>query len=89
LGANNSFILGINYWPRRKAMFWWSDYDRAEVQEEFASLKPHTEVLRRFAATAPTVRPAQRPLVLDTTPEEYYQDPASHARRLYGLWREE
>jgi endo-1,4-beta-mannosidase len=30
------FITGVNYWPRRKAMFWWSDFDAAEVQEEFA-----------------------------------------------------
>jgi len=30
------FITGVNYWPRRKAMYWWSDFDAAEVQEEFA-----------------------------------------------------
>ena len=29
------FILGVNYWPRRKAMFWWSDFDADEVREEF------------------------------------------------------
>ncbi len=29
------FILGVNYWPRRKAMFWWSDFDAGEVREEF------------------------------------------------------
>jgi endo-1,4-beta-mannosidase len=31
-----SFILGVNYWPRKKAMYWWSDFDLDEVQEEFA-----------------------------------------------------
>jgi endo-1,4-beta-mannosidase len=30
------FVLGVNYWPRRKAMTWWSDFDAAEVDEEFA-----------------------------------------------------
>ncbi len=30
------FILGVNYWPRRKAMFWWSDFDAGEVREEFS-----------------------------------------------------
>ncbi|MEZ4516552.1 MAG: cellulase family glycosylhydrolase [Chloroflexota bacterium] len=29
------FTLGVNYWPRRKAMYWWSDFDAAEVREEF------------------------------------------------------
>ena len=30
------FTLGVNYWPRRKAMYWWRDFDRGEVREEFA-----------------------------------------------------
>ncbi len=30
------FTLGINYWPRRKAMYWWSDFDAGEVRDEFA-----------------------------------------------------
>lgn len=30
------FVLGINYWPRRKAMYWWSDFDIGEVREEFS-----------------------------------------------------
>ena len=33
------FTLGINYWPRRKAMFWWSDFDAGEVREEFSVIK--------------------------------------------------
>src|SRR3990172_2707407 len=31
----NPFILGVNYWPRRKAMYWWSSFDPSEVKEEF------------------------------------------------------
>jgi endo-1,4-beta-mannosidase len=30
------FTLGVNYWPRRKAMSWWSQFDAAEVRDEFA-----------------------------------------------------
>lgn len=33
------FVLGVNYWPRRKAMYWWSDFDRGEVRDEFALLQ--------------------------------------------------
>ncbi len=29
------FVLGVNYWPRRKAMYWWSHFEAAEVREEF------------------------------------------------------
>jgi endo-1,4-beta-mannosidase len=47
------------------------------------SLKPHTESLRRFAATNPTIRDPVKTVALDVSPEEYYLDPAGHARRLY------
>lgn len=33
---SDPFILGVNYWPRRKAMYWWSDFDAGEVRDEFA-----------------------------------------------------
>lgn len=33
------FLLGVNYWPRRKAMYWWSDFDPAEVREEFSLIR--------------------------------------------------
>lgn len=29
------FLTGVNYWPRRKAMYWWSAFDAAEVADEF------------------------------------------------------
>ena len=47
------------------------------------SLKPHAEVIKRFAATQPKVQAAQRQVALDVTPEVYYQDPRAHAIRLY------
>ena len=33
------FTLGVNYWPRRKAMYWWSNFDAGEVRQEFAIIK--------------------------------------------------
>ena len=33
------FTLGVNYWPRRKAMYWWSNFEAGEVREEFAIIK--------------------------------------------------
>jgi endo-1,4-beta-mannosidase len=33
------FTLGVNYWPRRKAMYWWSNFDAGEVREEFATIR--------------------------------------------------
>ena len=32
------FTLGVNYWPRKKAMYWWKDFDRSEVESEFAEI---------------------------------------------------
>ena len=33
------FLLGVNYWPRRKAMYWWRNFDPGEVREEFAIIR--------------------------------------------------
>lgn len=35
----NDFTLGVNYWPRCKAMYWWSDFDAGEVREEFSIIR--------------------------------------------------
>ncbi len=37
--TNDPFLMGVNYWPRRKAMYWWSDFDGGEVAEEFAMIR--------------------------------------------------
>jgi endo-1,4-beta-mannosidase len=34
--TDQPFTLGVNYWPRRKAMYWWSQFDAAEVDDDFA-----------------------------------------------------
>jgi endo-1,4-beta-mannosidase len=52
------------------------------------SLKPHADVIRRFAETNPTVQPASRTVELDISADDYYNDPAGHARRLYASYLE-
>ncbi len=32
------FVMGINYWPRKKAMYWWKEFDPGEVKDEFAEV---------------------------------------------------
>ncbi len=32
------FTLGVNYWPRRKAMYWWPQFEADEVREEFETI---------------------------------------------------
>jgi endo-1,4-beta-mannosidase len=53
------------------------------------TLKPHAETLARFAATNPVTPPATRRVDLDLSPDDYYRNPAGHARRLYSLFRAE
>lgn len=46
---NNTFTLGVNYWPRKKAMYWWKDFDKSEVEKEFQEIKAlHLQVARIF-----------------------------------------
>ncbi|WP_324735114.1 cellulase family glycosylhydrolase [Thermococcus sp. SY098] len=43
------FVLGVNYWPRKKAMFWWKQFDEKEVWEEFSIIKElNLDVVRIF-----------------------------------------
>jgi len=43
------FILGVNYWPRKKAMYWWKLFEKAEVREEFETIKDiGLDVVRLF-----------------------------------------
>jgi endo-1,4-beta-mannosidase len=47
-----TFELGINYWPRRRAMYMWREFDLAEVREEMAQIADiGFEVVRLFALT--------------------------------------
>jgi endo-1,4-beta-mannosidase len=43
------FTLGVNYWPRRKAMYWWNDFDAGEVRDEFSLIRDlKLEMVRVF-----------------------------------------
>lgn len=33
------FVLGINYWPRRSAMYMWRRFDLGELREDFARIR--------------------------------------------------
>lgn len=39
MAIGDPFLMGVNYWPRRKAMYWWDDFDASEVREEFAMIR--------------------------------------------------
>jgi endo-1,4-beta-mannosidase len=47
-----TFELGINYWPRRRAMYMWRELDLGEVREEMAHVADiGFDVVRIFALT--------------------------------------
>lgn len=50
------------------------------------SEKPAAAELRALAASSARGVP---PRLLDVSADEYYRDPAGHARRLYQRWLEE
>ncbi|MGH2470122.1 MAG: hypothetical protein ACRDGF_08610, partial [Chloroflexota bacterium] len=33
------FVLGVNYWPQRSAMYWWKNFSVDEVEREFEQIK--------------------------------------------------
>ena len=47
-----TFELGLNYWPRRRAMYMWRELDLAEVRDEMAQIADiGFDVVRVFALT--------------------------------------
>jgi len=28
----NKFLLGVNYWPAKKAMYWWKNFDTKKLR---------------------------------------------------------
>lgn len=36
---SDSFVLGINYWPAKKGMYWWKRYEHDEVKSDFLLIK--------------------------------------------------
>jgi endo-1,4-beta-mannosidase len=35
----SAFLLGVNYWPRRSAMYMWEKFDLGELREDFAHIR--------------------------------------------------
>src|SRR4026209_750934 len=47
-----TFELGVNYWPRRSAMYMWREFDSAEIRDEMAQIADiGFDVVRLFALT--------------------------------------
>ena len=36
---SDPFVLGVNYQPRRSALYWWQQFDAGEVREDFALIR--------------------------------------------------
>eukprot|EP00211_Chloroparvula_japonica_P010227 CAMPEP_0119126664 /NCGR_PEP_ID=MMETSP1310-20130426/5502_1 /TAXON_ID=464262 /ORGANISM="Genus nov. species nov., Strain RCC2339" /LENGTH=100 /DNA_ID=CAMNT_0007116835 /DNA_START=137 /DNA_END=435 /DNA_ORIENTATION=+ len=36
---SEEFLLGVNYWPRKKAMTWWNHFDVKEVENDFQTIQ--------------------------------------------------
>jgi len=45
---DQSFILGINYWPRESAMYWWKKFDQTLVKRDFSMLAEYNFKLIRI-----------------------------------------
>lgn len=44
----SSFTLGVNYWPRRSAMYMWERFDVGELREDFARIRSLGLAVVRF-----------------------------------------
>jgi endo-1,4-beta-mannosidase len=44
----SAFLLGVNYWPRRSAMYMWERFDLGEIREDMARIKGYGLDLVRF-----------------------------------------
>ena len=43
------FVVGVNYWPRKKAIYWWKDFDKHELEHEFGEIRRlNLSVIRIF-----------------------------------------
>lgn len=74
------FSLGVNYWPRRKAMYWWSDFDAGEVREEFALIGELGMTMVRIFLLWEDFQP---------TPERVASAPLGHLRTVCDIAAEQ
>jgi endo-1,4-beta-mannosidase len=59
-------VMGVNYWPRKKAMYWLSDFDPGEVEEEFAIIKDLGLTLVRIFLLWEEFQPAPHEISIST-----------------------
>ena len=74
------FLLGVNYWPRAKAMWWWADFDPGEVREEFAMIRELGLGYVRIFLLWESFQP--RPDTVDGTALTNLRTVARHRRRI-------
>lgn len=48
LAVNRRFIIGINYWPKESAMYWWKKFDHTQVKRDFSLLAEYNFKLIRI-----------------------------------------
>lgn len=53
-----TFLLGINYWPRRSAMYMWERFDLGEIREDFAHIRALGLSVVRFFLSWDDFQPA-------------------------------
>ncbi|NLB53705.1 MAG: hypothetical protein GX808_12340 [Syntrophomonadaceae bacterium] len=49
--CKDNFCIGINYWPIKKAMYWWRNFERTEVEQDFTTLASNKFKLVRIFLT--------------------------------------
>ena len=54
----DAFLLGVNYWPRRSAMYMWQRFDLGEIREDFARIRSLGLHVVRFFITWDDFEPA-------------------------------
>lgn len=90
VGALGAFAWGfMSYDPS----IWDREPCNRQIHERFfglwrsdGTLRPMGQVVGRFARARPVVRPPERTVRLDVTPDTYYRDPLHHQKRLYAQW---
>ena len=58
MNDNQKFLMGINYWPAHKAMYWWRDFEVREVDEDFKKLAENNFQLVRIFLTWEDFQPS-------------------------------
>ncbi len=79
-----TFVLGVNYWPRTKAMQWWSRFEEEEVERDFKDLREMGINLVRIFLLWSNFQPSG-PSTVDETCLSHLETVLNIAQR-HGLW---